>query len=246
MDSQRILVVEDDLEARLLIARILEASGFSTATASSAEDALSTVRAGNLSMVLLDVLMPDIDGFECCRRLREFAQIPLIMVSALTDTRSIVRGLEAGADDFITKPFDRDELIARVRSVLRRAERQAKMEPPLALPTVKIGPLHVDFSAQDAKIGPVDLNLSGKELHLLYLLAQNCGMLLSRGHIFKEVWRDDVYDDSKTLDVHISRLRKKLDVAGGYGVLLKTIRNRGYLLSSEVEVLPVPAAPPRD
>ena len=242
MDSQRILVVEDDLEARLLIARILEASGFSTATAPNAEEAVATVRGGSFSLVLLDVMMPDIDGFECCRRIRAFSSVPVVMVSALTDTRSIVRGLEAGADDYVCKPFDREELIARIRAVLRRMERPARVDAPLALPTVEVGPLVVDFSAQTAMLGDVDLNLSGKELHLLYLLAENTGMLLSRGHIFQQVWGDDVYDDSKTLDVHISRLRKKLDVVGDYGNMLKTIRNRGYMLSSEIKAANAPTA----
>jgi len=242
MDTQRILVVEDDLEARLLIARILEASGFSTATAPNADEAVATVRGGSFSLVLLDVMMPDVDGFECCRRIRAFSSIPVVMVSALTDTRSIVRGLEAGADDYVCKPFDREELIARVRAVLRRMDRPARVDAPLALPTVEVGSLVVDFSAQTATLGEVDLNLSGKELHLLYLLAENTGMLLSRGHIFQQVWGDDVYDDSKTLDVHISRLRKKLDVVGDYGNMLKTIRNRGYMLSSEIKTTVPPKA----
>lgn len=244
MDSQRVLVVEDDLEARLLIARILEADGFSTATAPNAEEALSTLSTGRFALVLLDVLLPVMDGFECCRRIREFSAVPVIMVSALTDTRSIVKGLELGADDFIVKPFDREEMIARIRTVLRRSERPLRVEPPLSLPTVVVGSLTVDFSSQTATLGEVDLNLSGKELHLLYLLAQNTGMLLSRAHIFQEVWRDDVYDDSKTLDVHVSRLRKKLDAVGDYGRLVKTIRNRGYMLSSEIETVEPPVAAP--
>ncbi|NUQ01343.1 MAG: response regulator transcription factor, partial [Armatimonadetes bacterium] len=113
-------------------------------------------------------------------------------------------------------------------------EKAPRQEAPAALPTVTAGPLAVDFSAQAASLAGQPLQLSGKELHLLYLLARNTGILLSRSHIFQEVWVDDVYDDSKTLDVHISRLRKKLDAAGGYGTLLKTVRNRGYLLSSEL------------
>lgn len=237
MDSQRILVAEADLEARLLIARILEGSGFTTATAAGAEDVLTTIRGGLFSLVLLDANLPGADGFEVCSRVRDISNIPVIMLSPMSDTPSIVKGLDAGADDYIVKPFDRDELLARIRSVLRRAQRPSYAEPPLVLPTVHVGPMVVDFSAQIATIGGVDLNLSGKELHLLYLLADRAGMLLSRGFIFREVWGDDVYDDSKTLDVHISHLRKKLDVLGGYGSLLKTIRNRGYMLSSEMESL---------
>ena len=235
MEIQRILVVEDDLEARLLIARMLEASGFSTATAPNAEEAVSALRAGRFHMVILDLLLPETDGFECCRRIREFSGVPVVMVSALSDTESIVRGLDAGADDYLAKPFVREELIARIMAVLRRSERTMHVEPPLSLPTLTVGPLKVNFSAQTATIGDVDLNLSGKELHLLYILAENAGKLLSRAHIFQVVWGDDVVDESKTLDVHISRLRKKLDQAGEYGRLLKTVRNRGYMLSSDME-----------
>jgi two-component system response regulator ResD len=243
MESQRVLVVDDDFEARLLIARMLEASGFVATAAADAEEAVAAVRGGRFEMVLLDVLLPDLDGFECCRRIREFSPVPVIMVSALNDTRSVCRGLDAGADDYVTKPFDREELVSRMRAVLRRAGRTQRVEAPLALPPVTIGPLRLDFSAQLAMIGEVDLNLSGKEFLLLYVLASHVGTLLSRAHIFQWVWGDDVYDDSKTLDVHISRLRKKLDAAGGFGALLKTIRNRGYLLSSEVaQVIPPVAA----
>ena len=234
METQRVLVVEDDLEARLLIARMLEASGFSTATAPNGEEAVGAVKLGRFHMVLLDVLLPDTDGFECCRRIREFSNVPLIMISAVTDTESVVKGLDAGADDYLCKPFVREELIARIQAVLRRVERGVPLEPPLALPTIDVGPLRVDFSAQTATIGETDLNLSGKELHLLYILAGNAGKLLSRGHIFQQVWAQDVLADSKTLDVHVSRLRKKLDLAGGYGEMLKTVRNRGYMLSSEM------------
>lgn len=239
MESQRILVVDDDLEARMLIARMLEMSGFSTATAPNAEEAISTLRSGRFHMVLLDNLLPEMDGFECCRRIREFTGVPIIMVSALGDTESIVRGLDSGADDYLGKPFEREELIARVRAVLRRGERTTASEPPLALPTIRVGPLEVNFSTQTATIGGTDLGLSGKELHLLYILAENAGKLLSRSHIFQVVWRDDVVEDSKTLDVHISRLRKKMDQAGEWGRMLKTVRNRGYMLSAEMETAAV-------
>ncbi|MBI5830827.1 MAG: response regulator transcription factor [Armatimonadetes bacterium] len=243
IETQRILVVDDDFEARLLIARMLEASGYVATAAADAEEAIAALRGGRFDLVLLDVLLPDFDGFECCRRVRDFSHVPIIMVTALNDTKSIVRGLETGADDYIAKPFDREELVSRIRAVLRRANRTPRAEAPLALPPVTVGPLRLDFSAQLGMLGEIDLNLSGKEFLLLYTLASHYGTLLSRAHIFQAVWGDDVYDDSKTLDVHISRLRKKLDVAGGYGVLLKTIRNRGYMLSSEIETVVPPSGP---
>lgn len=241
MESQRVLVIDDDFDARLLISRLLEAGGYATAGASDAEEALAMLRVERFGLVLMDVLLPDLDGFECCRRIREVGELPVMMVSSLADTKSVVRGLDAGADDYVVKPFDRAELLARVRAVLRRGSRLQSIEPPASLPAMEIGPLHLDFSAQAATIGTIDLNLTGKELLLLYTLAEHTGMLLSRGHIFKAVWGDDVYDDSKTLDVHISRLRKKLDAAGGFGSLLKTVRNRGYMLSSAMKEAVVPS-----
>lgn len=245
MDVQRVLVVDTDFEARLLVSRILESGGYLTTAAANPEEALAALRAERHVSVLLEAQLGDGDGFDCCRRIREFSNVPVVMVSSLTDTANIVRGLDTGADDYVTKPFDRDELLARVRAAARRGGERHRVEPPLALPTIDVGPMHLDFSAQIATIGGADLNLSGKELLLLYLLAQNVGMLLSRGHIFQAVWGDDVYDDSKTLDVHISRLRKKLDMVGEYGNMLKTIRNRGYMLSSEMERAEPPKAKTR-
>jgi DNA-binding response OmpR family regulator len=242
LEAQRILVVDGDFEARLLIARMLEAAGYAATAAADAEEALAALRGGRFDLVILDVLLPNVDGFECCRRVREFSSVPIIMVTALADTRSCVRGLDSGADDYVAKPFDREELLARARALLRRHARAQRSDAPLALPAVTVGHLHLDFSAQLAMLGEIDLNLSGKEFLLLYVLSSHVGTLLSRQFIFQWVWGDDVYEDSKTLDVHVSRLRKKLDVAGGYGVLLKTIRNRGYMLSSEVAGIQ-PSAP---
>lgn len=235
MDVQRVLIVDSDFEARLFMARIMESGGYLTTTASNAEEAIAALRAERHVAVLLEAQLADADGYDCCRRIREFSNVPVLMVSGSSETPNVIRALDLGADDFVIKPFDRDELIARVRAAGRRGGERHKVEPPLALPTLDIGPMHLDFSSQMATIGGADLNLSGKELLLLYLLAQNTGMLLSRGHIFQAVWGDDVYDDSKTLDVHISRLRKKLDAVGNYGSMLKTVRNRGYMLSSEME-----------
>lgn len=235
MDVQRVLIVDSDFEARLLMARIMESGGYLTTTVSNAEEAIAALRAERHAAVLLEAQLGEAEGYDCCRRIREFSAVPIILVSEAGETNSVVRGLDLGADDYVVKPFDRDELLARVRAAARRGGERHKVEPPLALPTIDVGPMHLDFSAQLATIGGQDLNLSGKELLLLYLLAQNVGMLLSRGHIFQAVWGDDVYDDSKTLDVHISRLRKKLDAVGNYGSMLKTVRNRGYMLSSEME-----------
>ena len=243
METQRVLVVEPELEARLFLATILEGNGFSTATAPNGAEAESTVRNGSFCLVLLSAELPDRDGLDCVKELRETSGLPIVVVSARSESGAVVAALDAGADDYLAKPLDPDELMGRLRAVLRRSERPSRIEPPLALPTLAVGALQVDFSAQVAMIGERDLNLSGKELHLLYLLTQNVGKLLSRGHIFQEVWGGDVLDDSKTLDVHVSRLRKKLDDAGGYGALLKTIRNRGYMLSSEVGG--TPAAQPQ-
>jgi DNA-binding response OmpR family regulator len=240
-ETPQVLVVDDDQEARLLIARMLEAPGYGVTGAAEGEEALALLRNRRFDLVLLDVVLPDVDGFECCRRIRDLGAVPLIVVSALADTRSIVRGLEAGADDYVAKPFEREELLARIGAVRRRCARVLVAPAPLSLPTLQVGPLRLEFSTQLASLGDVGLELSGKEFLLLHALAARVGCLLSRALLFEEVWRGDVLRDSKTLDVHISRLRKKLNGLGGYGDLLKTIRNRGYLLSAEMQSAPPPS-----
>lgn len=245
MESRRILVVDDDFDARELLSHVLQTNGYTALAAGDAEEALSTLREERVDLVVLDAVLPGTDGYDCLRRLREFSGVPVMMVSTLITTDSVVRGLDLGADDYLAKPFDRNELLSRMRAILRRTDRSGRVEPPLALPPLDVGPLHIDFSTQTARLGEVNLTLSGKELLLLYILAENTGMLLSRAHIFQAVWGDDVYDDSKTLDVHVSRLRKKLDAVGGFGSLLKTVRNRGYLLSSDMRTLdPADVHPP--
>jgi DNA-binding response OmpR family regulator len=238
METQRVLVAEEDLEARLFIARLLESGGFRTATASDASEVLSSVRRDRFDLVILSVA----DSLDCCKGVREVSDIPIIMIVADADAKAICKGLDAGADDVLSKPFDPDEFISRVRAVVRRTRISSRIEAPLSLPTLQLGRLSIDFSSQTAMLVGTDLNLSGKELLLLYVLAKNCGSLLSRAHLMQEVWADAGLDDSKTLDVHVSRLRKKLDAAGEFGYLLKTVRNRGYMLSSEVETLSAKAA----
>lgn len=237
METLRVLVVEPALEARLQLAAWLEEGGYSTATAQSGAEALETVRSGAFSLVVLGAALPDGGTLDTLRSLRQTSDLPVLLVGNGLATPEIVAALEAGADDVVGQPLVPEEFLGRLRAILRRVTRPAELALPLALPTLQIGPLQVDFSAQVAMLGGRDLNLSGKELHLLYLLAQHVGQLLSRAHIFHEVWGGDVVEDSKTLDVHVSRLRKKLDDAGGHGALLKTIRNQGYMLSTEVESL---------
>jgi len=237
METLRVLIVEPDLEARLQLAALLEVDGFSTATAPNGAEALAAARSGAFALVVLNAELPDRSGLAAVDELRDATGLPLLVVGDGLSNSQLVAALEAGADGVVSRPCDDGELLGRARAILRRVERPASVSAPLALPTLQIGALQVDFSAQVALVAGRDLNLSGKELHLLYLLAKHVGQLLSRAHIFQEVWGSDVLDDSKTLDVHVSRLRKKLDIAGGYGVLLKTIRNRGYMLSSEVSEL---------
>ncbi len=237
METLRVLVVEPEWEPRLFLASVLEGNGFSTATAPNGADAIATVRSGAFALVLMSGVLPDRDGLAGVRELREASGLPLLVIGDQLDTAQVVATLAAGADDVVSRPFESEELLGRVRAVLRRVLCPSWIVPPLSLPTLVVGALQVDFSAQVAMLGERDLKLSGKELHLLYLLTQNVGNLVTRGAIFHEVWGGDVLDDSKTLDVHVSRLRKKLDEAGGYGSLLKTIRNRGYLLSSEAQSL---------
>ncbi|HIE50424.1 MAG TPA: response regulator transcription factor [Armatimonadetes bacterium] len=235
MAQERVLIVDDDFEARLLLRTALEQNGYQVEEAFNAEEGIALLHRRKFDLVLLDILMPFVDGLEACRRIRRFSNVPIIMLTAVDTEKVKVEGLDSGADDYVTKPFSREELLSRIRAVLRRTRPPSTPETTGPPPPVQVGALRLDFSAQRATLGEREIPLSGKEFMLLYTLARRVGELLSREELFAEVWGDEVYWGSKTLEVHIYRLRKKLEQYAGLGHLLITVRNRGYLLSSEIK-----------
>ncbi len=232
MSEGRILVVDDDSNSRELLRIILRASGFAVDEAFSAEEAIAMLRRDRYDLVTLDIMMPEVDGFDCCRRIRQFSPVPIIFVTARDQLYDEIVGLEAGADDYIVKPFQRESVVGRIRAALRRVAmgRQAATEGSVRT----YGPITIDLRSQNVTVFGQLYDFPGKEFDLLAALCENLGTLLAKERLTQLVWEGDVEADSKTLEVHIYRVRKKLDQAGGLGRFLETRRYRGYLLSAAI------------
>jgi DNA-binding response OmpR family regulator len=217
-----LLVVEDDDAIAVPMVEGLERAGFTTTRAANGTDALANVRGADL--VLLDLGLPDIDGSEVCRRVRATSTVPIIIVSARGDESERVLGLELGADDYIVKPFGSRELIARVRAVARRSNPAPNVELPQS-----VGPLTIDRRTHRVHINGQEIVLTPKEFDLLALLSEDPGAAVSRQQIMDEVWDPHWYGATKTLDVHVASLRKKL----GDSSLIETVRSVGFRLRAD-------------
>jgi DNA-binding response OmpR family regulator len=230
MAYEKVLIVGEDFEARLFLTRTLEGAGFHPTATFDAEEAIALLRRENHEVVLLDALA-EADSPELCQRLRQFSDVPIIVITDRNDVYHEVISLESGADDYLTKPFPPEKLVSRVRALIRRARGRVSLQPA-APPPLTIGPLQLDFAVQKATLKGQELPLSGKEFLLLYTLAQHLGTLMSREQLSRLVWSGETPSDSKTFDVHIYRLRKKLETTANLGHLLITVRKRGYMLSA--------------
>jgi two-component system, OmpR family, response regulator RegX3 len=214
----RVLMVEDDDAIAVPLARGLEREGLDVARAATGEEALA---AQDYDVVLLDLGLPDLDGFEVCRRLRARSEVPIIVVTARGDEVDRVVGLELGADDYIVKPFGFRELLARIRAVTRRAQPLANDQSPRT-----VGPLMIDRRTHQVTMDDRAVVLTPKEFDLLALLAEEPGRVFPRAHILEEVWDAHWYGPTKTLDVHVAALRKKL----GDPAWVETVRGVGFRL----------------
>lgn len=232
MSAGRVLVVDDDASSRELIRIILQSAQFSVEEAYNAEEAIGMLRREPFDAVTLDVMMPDVDGLEACRRIRSFSTVPILIITARDQLFDEIVGLEAGADDFITKPFLRESVISRLRAALRRVELDRK--PVEHQPLKVFGPLEIDLRSQGVRIFGQPFDFPGKEFDLLLALCENIGILMSKERLGALVWDGDIESESKTLEVHIYRIRKKLDAAGGLGDHLETRRFRGYILNAAI------------
>lgn len=206
MTPNKVLIVDDDTHIVELIRLNLKNEGFETCTAYDGEKALELFRSEAPSIVILDVMMPKMDGLQVCREIRRISNIPIIMLTAKGETFDKVLGLELGADDYITKPFDIKELVARVKAVLRRSEaKDNDAEKEVVFPK-----LTINLSNYELKLDGEYINLPAKELELLYFLASHPNRVFTREQLLEEVWGFDYPGDTRTVDVHIKRLREKL------------------------------------
>jgi two-component system response regulator RegX3 len=215
----RVLIVEDEDAIADPLAEGLRREGFEVDRVATGEAALAAAPA---DIVLLDLRLPDMDGLDVCRRLRERSNIPIIVVTARGEEADRVVGLELGADDYVVKPFGRRELIARIRAVMRRSQAREHEDDDL----ISIGELEVDLRARRARLGEKELELTPKEFELLGALARDPGAAVSRQRLLEEVWKTSWYGSSKTIDVHVASLRRKL----GDPTWIETVRGVGFRL----------------
>ena len=221
----RVLVVEDEESYSDALAYLLRKEGFEVAIAATGPDALTEFERSGADIVLLDLMLPGIPGTEVCRQIRQTSNVPVIMVSAKDDEVDKVVGLELGADDYVTKPYSPRELVARIRAVLRRG-----VEPDLAPATLEVGSVRMDVDRHIVTVGGMEVRLPLKEFELLEMFLRNPGRVLTRGQLIDRVWGSDYVGDTKTLDVHVKRLRAKLEDNPAEPKLLTTVRGLGYKL----------------
>ena len=220
----RLLVVEDEESFSDALSYMLRKEGFEVAVASTGPEALTEFERRGADLVLLDLMLPGLSGTEVCRSLRQRSTVPVIMLTARDSEVDKVVGLELGADDYVTKPFSSRELVARIRAVLRRGG-----EPEELLPAVlEAGPVRMDVDRHTVTVRGDGVTLPLKEFELLELLLRNAGRVLTRGQLIDRVWGADYVGDTKTLDVHVKRLRAKVEPDPGAPVHLVTVRGLGY------------------
>jgi DNA-binding response OmpR family regulator len=229
----RILVVEDETDLNDLIARQLRQDGHEVHQAYDGLAGLQTVESTGLDLVILDWMLPKLDGLVVARRIRERHVVPILMLTARGEETDIVLGLEVGADDYLTKPFRIRELLARVRAILRRVELH-KTAPAAAQvaspPLLEVGQISLSLEMRTAKVGDEELDLTPKEFDLLTMFVQNPGRAFSRDFLLERIWGDDVFVTDRTVDTHVQRLRKKL---GDQADLIRTVWGIGYKLQRE-------------
>lgn len=223
-----ILVVDDDARMLRMVQQILELERYRVLTAVNGESALAVFDEEPPALVLLDIMMPGMDGFTVCRRIREFSQVPIIMVSAKHNDTEKVEGLDAGADDYVTKPFSSPELAARVRAALRRTATQGDSSGS----SFRSGELVIDFTRRRVNVGKTEMNLTSVEYKLLSYLAQNSGRVVTPDQIMEAVWGEEYIGENHVLHVNISRLRQKLGDTGKTPQYILTRPGIGYMMVS--------------
>lgn len=224
MDNKKILIVDDDKNICELLRLYLEKDGFSTIVANDGGQALTAAQINNPDLILLDIMMPILDGWQVCREIRKTSNVPIIMLTAKGETFDKVLGLELGADDYVTKPFDSKEVVARIKAVLRRMGEGDKAD---RVKEVRYDKLRINITNYELEVNGERMDTPPKELELVYHLASNPNRVYTRDQLLDEVWGFDYYGDSRTVDVHVKRLREKLEgVSQKWS--LKTVWGVGY------------------
>jgi DNA-binding response OmpR family regulator len=228
-DTDKILIVEDDPNLLESLVYNLRNEGYEAVTAVDGAEALEVARREKPNLIMLDLMLPKMSGFEVCRILRKETIVPILMLTAKVEETDKIVGLEIGADDYMTKPFSLRELIARVRAMLRRA-RMVETQPPLESKLIKVDNIEVDIARHRVSKGTTQLELTPKEFDLLAFLASNKGFVFSRDKLLEKVWGYDFAGDTRTVDVHIRWLREKIEDNPKEPKILLTVRGAGYKL----------------
>ncbi len=224
MNNQKILIVDDDENICELLRLYLEKDGFNTVIATDGQEAVRLATTQSPSLILLDIMLPRLDGWQVCREIRKTLDTPIIMLTAKGETFDKILGLELGADDYISKPFDTKEVIARIKAVLRRSSDNSRLS---AIKEVCFDKLSINLTNYELTVDGVTIDTPPKELELIYHLASNPNRVYTRDQLLDEVWGFDYYGDSRTVDVHVKRLREKLEnVSPNWS--LKTVWGVGY------------------
>ncbi len=229
MTSNKILIVEDDHNLLDTLKYNLRKEGYDVVTAVDGAEALDVARREKPNLIILDLMLPKISGFEVCRILRKEMIVPILMLTAKAEETDKIVGLEIGADDYMTKPFSLRELLARVRAMLRRAK-MVEMQPGSEETLLKVGDIEVDVARHQASKGTATLELTPKEFDLLAFLARNRSFVFSRDQLLEKVWGYDFAGDTRTVDVHIRWLRQKIETDPNNPKHLITVRGTGYKL----------------
>lgn len=222
--DERVLLVEDDPAISEITARGLGRAGFQVAREQDGRQSVVTFREGDYDLVVLDVMLPSLDGLEVCRQIRSRSPVPILMLTAKTETADVVLGLEAGADDYVTKPFEMPELVARARALLRRVAGGSESE------VIAVGDLEIDVAGHKVSRDGVQVDLTATEFKLLVTLARHAGQVMTREMLLELVWDYDYLGDSRVVDMAIKRLREKVDEAASHDRLIQTVRGVGYRL----------------
>ncbi|MDP2744804.1 MAG: response regulator transcription factor [Dehalococcoidia bacterium] len=231
MEGSKVLIVEDDLTLLSVLKYNLVKEGYLVVTAADGVESLEVARREKPELIVLDVMLPKLDGFEVCRILRREMIVPILMVTARSEEIDKVVGLELGADDYMTKPFGMREFLSRVRAMLRRTEMMKPEATPVKEklpPTIKAGELEVDLARHQVSMGGGPLDLGPKEFNLLVFLMRNQGQVFSRDHLLEKVWGYEYVGGTRTVDVHIRWLRQKIESDPSHPRFLLTVRGAGY------------------
>jgi two-component system OmpR family response regulator len=229
MKERTILVVEDDKALVEVLSYHLSKEGYKVVTAFDGGQALEMARKSRPNIMLLDVMLPKMDGFQVCRILRKETTVPILMLTAKDSEIDKIVGLEIGADDYLTKPFSMRELVARIRAMLRRSE-MVETQPSGSAVPIRVGVLEIDTARRRVSVQGSAVKLTTKEFDLLLFLAENKGIVFSREHLLEKVWGYDYAGDTRSVDVHIRWLREKIETNPGKPEYLITVRGVGYKL----------------